>query len=865
MSLRTRTLLIVALTLVALVLALYALTARIWMASIAVLEDHEVRRDVERAELALRNEIAHLSSITTDWGDWDDTYAFVEDGNENYVATNLTPPSLAKIDLHVMVFAHSSGRIVKAMAVDLKTQAEASVPVSFRERLDPALHGGEEAAVCAGLVRLDEGILMLAARRCLTSRHTGPPRGMVLFGRFVDADLLARLSAQTQLSLSLHSRDEPGLAPELRQAFRDMSPERKTLLRPLDEATYAGYVLLQPAYGESAFLLAVSVPRGIRAEGRSGLRYLVGGILLSAFVFGAMTLLVIERQVLASLHRLTDEVRRIGSAHDLSLRTSVLRNDELGRMAASVNGMLDALETANRKMEESAQALRRSEERNRSLVETAGSAILLVSEDGRVMEWNPEAERVFGVPRAEAVGKEYLASFVPEDSRATVATDFRKVLAGEPTQGFEHAVRRPDGTIRTLLWNLTRLPLSPVGRPGVLAIGQDITERKRTEQALHQREEQLRQAQKMEAIGRLAGGIAHDFNNLLMVVLGYAELLVSRLGDRDPLSTFASEIRKAGERAASLTQQLLAFGRKQVVQPRLLDMNVFVTDMGGMLRRMIGEDIELTTKLPPGLDRVKVDPSQVTQVLLNLVANARDAMPNGGRLLVETETVVRSHEEGEVPPGRYVGLQVTDDGQGMEPETLAHIFEPFFTTKPGGKGTGLGLATVHGIVRQNEGHISVESAPGRGTTIRILWPSAGLEQERPAAAEEAAAAAAGGSETILVVEDQPSVRDLAAKLLRMRGYTVLEADQPDTAVRLCREHADSIELLLTDVVMPKMNGGQLAQLLLAEQPGMKVLFMSGYADDPEVRKAIITGAAFLQKPFTPVALAGAVRRLLDGG
>ena len=395
----------------------------------------------------------------------------------------------------------------------------------------------------------------------------------------------------------------------------------------------------------------------------------------------------------------------------------------------------------------------------------------------------------------------------------------------------------------------------------------ELIERQRTEEALHRSEEQLRQAQKMEAIGRLAGGVAHDFNNLLSVILSYTHLMIEDAPPDDEVRlSDLGAVRDAADRAAGLTRQLLAFGRRQLLEPRVLCINEVVAQAEKMLCRLIGEDIELTAQLHPDLGPVEVDPSQLEQVILNLAVNARDAMPGGGRLTIETSNVeLDSHYAAEhtaVAPGSYVLLAVTDTGMGMDAATQARIFEPFFTTKEPGKGTGLGLSTVIGIVQQSGGHVWVYSEPGHGTTFKIYLPLA----SRPAQSMPVAAPVSPlmGNETVLLVEDDPEVRQVARSILRRHGYHVIEAYDGGHAMTVCERHPAAIDLLLTDVVMPRKSGRQLAAELRAIRPRLRILFMSGYTDDAIVRHGVLeAGVAFLQKPLTPQVLAAKVRQVLD--
>ncbi len=395
----------------------------------------------------------------------------------------------------------------------------------------------------------------------------------------------------------------------------------------------------------------------------------------------------------------------------------------------------------------------------------------------------------------------------------------------------------------------------------------EVNRRKRVEATLRQSQEQLLQSQKMEAVGKLAGGIAHEFNNLLQIINGYSQVLFRRLAPDDPSRNELDEIKKAGVRAAALTNQLLTFSRRQVIRPSVLDLNNVVTNLSGMLQRLIGEDIELVTMLDASPGRVKADPGQLDQVLINLVLNARDAMPRGGRITFETvnldldEGGARKH--GLVRPGRYVMLAVSDTGVGMDEATKARIFEPFFTTKTQGKGIGLGLSAVYGMVQQNGGSIAVDSVKGRGTIFRIYLP---LTEEIPAAevVQDHPGHAFKGSETVLLVEDDQAVRTLIQGILRRHGYRVLEAQSGQEALRVYHRHGKPIQLLLTDVGMPGLSGPQLVDRLAPQQPGLKVLYMSGYADDTMVRNGLSeTDRPFLHKPFEPDDLVQKVRELLD--
>lgn len=486
---------------------------------------------------------------------------------------------------------------------------------------------------------------------------------------------------------------------------------------------------------------------------------------------------------------------------------------------------------------------------------------LLFDADLRVTDWNPAANKIFGFGKSEILGMgPPFQKILPPSEQKQADEVILRIRSGDMAA---HAVSKnltKDGRTITCEWYNTPL-MSEDGRfTGLLCLVQDISGRKLLE-------EQFRQAQKMEAVGQLAGGVAHDFNNLLTIITGYSDLLLEGLPPGDPSGELLGEIKKAGERSAGLTRQLLAFSRQQVLAPRILDLNAVVTDTEKMLRRLIGENMKLSTALAPGLGAVRADAGQIEQVLLNLAVNARDAMPTGGRLTIETRNVelddgyAASHSD--VRPGPHVLLAVSDTGCGMSPEVKSRIFEPFFTTKGPGKGTGLGLATVFGIVKQSGGHVNVYSEVGVGTTFKVYLPRT-EESAEVVGTRSGLRAPPRGTETVLLAEDEDGVRALTQHILTACGYTVLEAVDGDEAMRVAAGHHGPIHLLVTDVVMPGPGGNQVAEKLREQHPQLRVLFVSGYTDDAVIRNGILHEKVnFLQKPFTPFALAQKVRDALD--
>jgi two-component system cell cycle sensor histidine kinase/response regulator CckA len=527
----------------------------------------------------------------------------------------------------------------------------------------------------------------------------------------------------------------------------------------------------------------------------------------------------------------------------------------VGQLEAMRRGAADLARANNAGLSKEA-AIRRLA----NIVESSEDAIVGKDLDGVVMDWNRGACKLYGYSAEEAVGK-HVSILTPPRLLDEWREVMDKARGGAPVQPFETVRLRKDGTEVEIM--LTVSPILDKGRlTGVSTISRDLTYTKRLEA-------ELRQAVKMEAVGRLAGGVAHDFNNLLTVINGYSEHLAVQLAPEDPMRKSLSEIHKAGLRAEKLTRQLLAYSRKQILQPKVLDINALVADARKLLHHMVGEDMAIVMTLDPELERVKVDPTQVEQIVINLGANARDAMPQGGTLTIKTSNIdldakyAAGHPGSQ--PGRYVMLEMADTGCGMDEAAKKHIFEPFFTTKEVGKGTGLGLAMVYGIVKQSNGNIEVESEPGRGTTFRIYLPLVEAGAECGESREEAEPAPApGGEETVLLVEDDAMVRACTRTLLQRGGYRVLEAGGGEEAVKVSEQTAGSIDLLVTDVVMPKMSGRAVAERLSGSRPAMKVLYMSGYNDDAILRRGVsVDESPFLSKPFTPGALAHKVRDVLD--
>jgi PAS domain S-box-containing protein len=490
------------------------------------------------------------------------------------------------------------------------------------------------------------------------------------------------------------------------------------------------------------------------------------------------------------------------------------------------------------------------------------AAVSYIAEVGLHGEWlyvSPQVEAIFGYTQQEWLkGSDQWIRFVPEEDHPIIEAAEVNCIRAKRFQA-EYRLKRKDGQIIWVSDTAVVVPGSE-SHPLMEGIIVDITERRVLEN-------QLQQARRMEAVGRLAGGVAHDFNNLLTIIKGYVELALNRSVEQPELRGNIQRIEDAAERAVALVRQLLAFSRKQVLKPKVLDLNSIVLNMDKLVRRLMSETIEMKTQIGKNMGAVKADPGQIEQVILNLIVNARDAMPNGGKLLIETSAVelesTFGHDQAPVKPGPYVMLSVTDTGIGMNAETLTHIFEPFYTTKESSRGTGLGLSTVYGIVKQSGGHVSVNSELGKGTTFKVYLPRVDDPVQAPATVEVPGSASAEGAETILLVEDEAAVRELAHLILSEQGFSVIEAQSPEDAVRLAGKHGAGIDLLLTDVVMPGMSGRDLAKQLTARHPNLRVLYMSGYTYNMIAENGNLEeGLSFLQKPFTPQVLLQKVREVL---
>jgi PAS domain S-box-containing protein len=718
----------------------------------------------------------------------------------------------------------------------------------------PALFGQEVLGTFTAGFRLDDAV----ATELSLVTHCDV--NFICAGNQVCASTLpARVRPALQSLAAQHGPDPVQISP---------APARYTL----GETTYVGatYALtsrLAGAGGRVAdtarlVLLQDWTPAERALAAIRGALLWIGLVTFGVAVLGT---LVFTRHMTRPLSHLADVANEVAGGN-WTRRVPVAGPAEARMMAEAFNHMTVTLSHWHEEARTRALQLHDSNEQFRSVTDSANDAIVSVNSRGEIVFWNLCAQTVFGYDEHDALGLAFV-ELIPERHRAEYAQAIDRLRSGYGPQvgnTIELSARRRDGSEVPVELSLSTWKAgNEVFYTGVV---RDITERKQAAEALRQREEQLRHSQKLEAVGRLAGGIAHDFNNLLTAILGYADLLLEELPPGHQHRADIEGIQKAGRTAASLTRDLLAFSRKHISRPVVLDLNDVIAGTEHLLRRLVTAEIELVTALEPGLPPIRMDRVLMEQVLMNLTVNARDAMPSGGLLTIGT-AVADIGDSPTLPgssPGRHVVLTVSDTGHGMTAEVKSHLFEPFFTTKELGKGTGLGLATVYGIVQQSGGYIEVESEPGQGAAFHIYLPAVVGTERTDRAEPETAELARGGSETVLLVEDNESVREVARETLDRLGYRVLEATSGQDALDIAAHHRGTISVVVTDVSMPSMSGRELAERLTSRHPRLKIVFMSGYTDDASVQPDTpAPGMAYIPKPFTPASLGRTLRDVLD--
>jgi PAS domain S-box-containing protein len=834
---------------------LFAISRIVLMRGFSRLEEDFAGRDISRASSALSNELNTLDQTTSEYATWDLTYEYAKGLRPSYVKTEFPAPTFQELKISFVFIFDAHGRKLFSRGFDLTNGGEMAVPAGLEDHLKPdslLLNPKDTESKVAGILDLPGGPALVDSRPILASDATGPIAGTVIMGHLLDAAEIKHLADLTLMPVEAQTLSSTSMSPDFRVAAAAISRGSPHFVHPLNSESLAAYAVLDDIYDRPAVIIRVLLPRTIYEQGRTSLVQFLLLLIAAGFVFGAATLYLLERFVISRIANLTESITQIGASGDLAARLDVPGHDELAFLGVAINGMLEDLEKSQIERHEGRARLAVMIERMPAVLWTTDKELRYTSSMGAGLD-------SLGVKSGGLTGKTLAEYFQTNDPQHPSVAAHWRALAGEALtyelhwqkrifESHVRPLRGPDGEI-----------------VGVIGVALDITDRK-------QLADQLRQSQKLQAVGELAGGVAHDFNNLLMVVKGHAEMLADRLprdsADRqNPALQNVEQIQQAAERAAALTRQLLAFSRMQVLQPRVLDLNEVVAGMIQMVSRVIGANIELAFLPGANLGRVKADPSQIEQVALNLVVNARDAMPDGGRLTIETSNVQLERDyatqHAVVDPGPYVMLTVSDSGTGMDAATKARIFEPFFTTKAQGRGTGLGLATVYGVVKQSGGYVWVYSELGHGTTFKVYLPMVQAPAEKTAP-EKTVQGHEPGTETILFVEDEQSVRELVSEYLSARGYRVLDASDGQQALEIAAAHSGKIQLLITDVVMPRLSGRELAARLAATRPDLKVLYISGYTDDSVFRHGVLQGGMdFMQKPFNLKALAAKIREVLE--
>jgi PAS domain S-box-containing protein len=849
-SLRGKTLAIVLLAMIGLVGGLFAVSWFVLMRGFTNIEEDFASQNLGRASSALSHELEILDRTTSEYAAWDQGYAYLQGKNPSYVKTEFPTSTFVQLKVNFAIILDNSGRTLFSKGFDLVSSEEALLPRGIEAHVQSgsllASHK-DEFGRAAGILMLPSGPVLIDSRPVLTSNSKGPIAGTIIMGRLLDTDEIERLSEMMHMPIDIERLDNSQLQPGVRLAASAISPAHRIVTRTFDKESLAAYTTLNDIYGKPALILRILLPRKIYQQGRTSLLQFLTLLIAAALIFGAVTLHLLQRAVVSPIASLTENITHIGASGDLSARLAVTGDDEIAYLGNAVNAMLEDLERTQLDRHEGRTRLAVMMDKMPAVLWTTDTELRFTSGMGAGLE-------MLGLRAQEMEGKSLFEYFHTDDPEFVPIAAHRKALTGQNvTYELEWQKHIFDSHVQPLKSSDGQLL-------GVIGVALDITDRKHLA-------DQLRVSQKMQAVGELAGGVAHDFNNLLMIVKGHAEMLLERI-DSSSARHNLEQIQGATERAATLTRQLLAFSRKQVLQPKVLDLNDVVAGMIKMFARVIGENIDLAFLPGSKLAPVKADPGQMEQVLLNLVVNARDAMPDGGRLTIETCNVeldrVSASQHPVMEAGSYVTLIVTDTGCGMDAGTQARIFEPFFTTKGQGKGTGLGLATVYGVVKQSGGFIWVYSEVDHGTTFKIYLPQVTADLDR-AIPEKTSRGIDSGTETVLFVEDEESVRDLVRDYLRNSGYRVLEAADGIQALAVAAAHTGPIHILVTDVVMPRLSGRELVTRITAARPELKILYISGYTDDSIFRHGVLEGGvAFLQKPFNLKDLAQKIRQVLDG-
>ena len=895
MTLRSKTLVAFGLVFLLAFGAVYGLAHALILRGFTHLERSDAVAAMARAETAVQSVIDELDGYARDWAWWDSTYRYMQDRNAEFAASTLVDGSWSSIHINAMALVGESGEVVFGTGFDLANRKATALPDAVRGALAPGgplcQPRGHDQGV-HGILMTAGGPMLVASRAILPSDLNGPARGVLAMGRYLGDAETASIGRLSGLSLRFERLGLDAPSAELRRLEEVSTPDGAVYVGALDNDTLRGARVLKDVRGRPVLVMMADMPRDIHREALFTLRFLEAAIAVVGILFFVVFIGLQGRIVLSRVSHLKADLDRIRTEADPAQRVGLEGHDELTRLAAGINGMLASITRTRDALERSNRALRVLSDSNQILIRATNEQTLLQDICRVVIEvgqypcaWVGMAEGgaksaltcvAHAGCRDEVLDLAMTDSGAPESNPATAALHACKAKVwrrGEPASASWVEAAGRAGIELVLAEPVTSqgsaMGVQVVGWPASAVLGdEEITLFSELASDVAyglivlRTGERLRQAQKMEAVGRLAGGIAHDFNNLLTSIVGFARLIRDSQPAGSTAREDADEILKAGERAAALTKRMLALGRKQMVQMGPVDLNAVVRDMDKLLRRTLGEDVELVTVLDPGHVCVNSDVGLIEQVILNLAVNARDAMSSGGTLTIRTEPASPDRVGGGSSP--MMLLAVRDTGTGMSRDVRERAFEPFFTTRRDGERTGLGLSTVYSITEQCGGHVEIESELGKGSEIRVYLPVCGEGGEPEGAPTPHILP--GGNERILVVEDEETVRRLTVRLLKSIGYRVQEVRNGSEALRLCEQEAPALpDLILTDVVMPHMGGPELVAELGRRGYRSKVVYMTGFSQDRVIQEAIAGdhSAPVLLKPYNYEELALLVRQVLD--
>ena len=854
MTVRQKTQGILALFLGCLTVITYGFTRYLLLRDAERVENVRVTHDIARVQRTLESELVHLDTLLRDWSGWDDTYTFVQDQNPRYVESNLTYDTFSSNGLRVAVFLDLANQVVFQGAQSGQASEVTETPPALLEELtredSPLLHPPDNGSGVKGVLWTNDEALLIASRQILTSDDQGPPMGTLIFGRPLDGAAIQRISNQTQVPLTLHAVADTSIT----SIVDILTKGSGDIVQTIDAEHLAGYTLIRDIYNRPVFVAEVSTPRDIYQQSLAGQKF----VLMSMILIGVAAFLAVgyalDRMVNRRLARLHSFVNRIEQTSDLQERIDLAGADELSDCATAFNRLLARLDEDIKTREQAQQ----EQARLVTAIEQSVESVVITAVDGIILYVNSAFEAMTGYSKAEVLSMH--ASKVDRADREGAENAWESAAKGTVWKGREVGHRKDGSTFEMYA---TYSPVLDRGGAitGIVKVGSDVTR----EAAM---EAQLRQAQKLEAIGTLAGGIAHDFNNILVPIMGLAELALAELGPEHPLRHHLGGILSASTRARDLVGQILLFCRQGESEQRELTVAPLLKETLAMLRAVSPRGIAIETVIEAKDASVYGDPTQIHQLVMNLCTNACHAMEEkGGDLRVtltrralpanvaETNPELNADEE-------YVLLSVTDTGVGMDTKVLERIFDPFFTTKPQEKGTGLGLATVHGIVSALKGAINVESRPGLGTRFDVYIP----QYKNPALAKLVTQVpdSSGDGEVILLVDDETMVLDVGQRMLKSLGYVVYTASSGQEALEFFSNHPDGVDVVLSDLSMPQMNGLQLAEEIRNISPETTVLLVSGYGDSARasVQDSALKVPVILQKPYTKRDLSAAIQMAL---